>query len=325
MSRPVVAITRRLFPDSDQPLQSRAEVRLNPADTPLVPARMVEYAAGCQALVATAGCQVPAEVIEGLPGLKLIANVGVGYNNIDVAAANRAGVMVTNTPDVLTEATADMAWALLLGAARRTGESERWLRDGKWNVWGMGLWLGADVHGATLGIIGMGRIGRAIARRASGFGMQVLYHNRRELPAEESQGARWVGKEELLRSADHVVLVVPYSPATHHIVGAPELALMKPTAVLVNIGRGGLVDDRALAQALQEGRIAAAGLDVFEGEPKVAPELLAAPNALLTPHIGSATSSARRAMADLAIANVVDWLDGKRPRTLVNPEVLTGA
>lgn len=324
MSRPVVAFTRQYFPDTAEPLADRADLRLSPADEALDAAGIVRHVAGCGAAVATTGCPFNASVIDQLPELRLIANVGVGYNNIDVAAATRRGIMVTNTPDVLTESTADMAWALLLAAGRRIGDSERWLRDGQWNRWAIDLWLGADLHGTTLGIVGMGRIGRAIARRARGFGMNVIYHNRRALPAGEDEGARWVDKAELLSTADHVILVVPYSAETHHIIGAAELAAMKRSAVLVNIGRGGLVDDVALAQALKSGQIASAGLDVFENEPRIHPDLLAAPNAVLTPHIGSATFRTRRAMCDLAVANVTDWLDGKPPRTLVNKDVLPG-
>lgn len=322
MSRPIVAVTRQLFSDSADPLKDRAELRLSPDDAALDVAGIVKFAQGCSAAVATTGCPFNAAVIAQLPELRMIANVGVGYNNIDVVAATERGIMVSNTPDVLTESTADMAWALLLAAGRRVGASERWLREGQWNRWAIDLWLGADLHGTTMGIVGMGRIGQAIARRARGFGMQVVYHNRRPLPESDAEGARWVDKEELLRTSDHVMLVVPYSAATHHIVGAPELAIMKPTAVLVNIGRGGLVDDAALAHALEQGQIAAAGLDVFENEPRVNQALLAAPNAVLTPHIGSATRRTRRAMCDLAIANVGDWLDGKPPRTLINPGVL---
>ncbi len=322
MTDPIVAVTRRLFSDSMHSLEGRAQLRLNEADTALDTAGIVAHAKGCDVLVPTAACVVTRAAIEQLPSLKLIANIGVGYNNIDVQAASEHGIMVSNTPDVLTEATADMAWALLLAAGRRVGEADRWLRAGKWNNWAMDLWLGADLYGTTLGIVGMGRIGRAIARRASGFGMTVIYHNRRELPASESEGARWVAKDELLRSSDHVMLVLPYSPATHHVIAAPELASMKPDAVLVNIGRGGLVDEVALAEALSAGKLGAAGLDVFEGEPEINPALLAAPNTVLTPHIGSSTQRARRGMAKLAVANIVDWLEGKSPRTLVNPQVL---
>jgi len=321
LSRPVVAITRRVFPEGLAVLDGRAEVRTNDADVAMDAAALAKHAAGAQVLLTTADTPVTEALLAQLPDLKLIANIAVGYNNIDVAAATKRGIVVTNTPDVLTEATADMAWALLMAAGRRVSESEQWLRDGKWTAWAFDLWLGADYHGTRLGIIGMGRIGRAIARRAHGFGMEVVYHNRRPLPIGE-HGAKWVTREELLRTCDHVVLVVPYSAESHHLIGAPELAAMKPTAVLVNIGRGGVVDDAALAAALASGKLAAAGLDVFEGEPKVHPDLLAQPRAVLTPHIGSATPRTRRAMLGLAVYNVVDWLDGKAPRCTVNADAL---
>ena len=234
------------------------------------------------------------------------------------------GVLATNTPDVLTETTADFGFALLMATARRVTESEHFLRAGKWTKWSYDMFAGAEVHGSTVGIIGMGRIGQGIARRAAhGFGMQVLYHNRSRLSPELELEckSRYVDKTTLLREADHVVLVVPYSAASHHTIGAAELAQMKPTATLVNIARGGIVDDAALAQALKERRIAAAGLDVFEGEPKVHPDLLTVPNVVLTPHIASATVKTRMAMAQLAADNLMDYLLHQRMRTPINPEV----
>jgi glyoxylate reductase len=229
-------------------------------------------------------------------------------------------VLATNTPDVLNETTADHGFALLLAAARRIGESERWLRAGLWKRWTFDMFPGADLHGRTLGIVGMGRIGRAIARRAGGFSMRVVYHNRTPLPADEAGGAAWVGKEQLLREADHVVLMVPYSPATHHLIGEAELALMKPTAVLVNLARGGVVDDAALIRALRDGRLAAAGLDVFEGEPQLNPGFLELENVVLTPHIASSTRATREAMARLAMRNLAEALAGRRPPSLLNAE-----
>jgi len=238
-------------------------------------------------------------------------------------------VLVTNTPDVLTETTADFGFALMMAAARRMAESERFLRRGEWKQWTYDMFTGSDVHGATLAILGMGRIGQAIGRRgALGFGMKLIYHNRSRLAAdiEARLQARYVSKEELLRQADHLVLVVPYSPASHHAVGAAELAMMKPTATLTNIARGGVVDDAALAAALRERRIAAAGLDVFEGEPQLHPDLLSVPNVVLTPHIASATVATRLAMADLAADNLIAALGfgphAGRPPTPVNPAVL---
>jgi len=234
-------------------------------------------------------------------------------------------VLATNAPDVLTETTADFGFALLMATARRITESEHYLRAGQWTKWSYDMFAGSDIHGATLGILGMGRIGQGIAKRgAHGFGMRVIYHNRSRLDAalEAECKASYVSKEELLKSADHLVLVLPYSPASHHSIGAAELALMKPTATLVNIARGGIVDDAALAAALRDKRIAAAGLDVFEGEPTVHPDLLAVPNVVLTPHIASATLPTRLAMADLAAANLIAFFDGNKPLTPLNPAVL---
>jgi gluconate 2-dehydrogenase len=251
--------------------------------------------------------------------------MAVGYNNIDLPACTAAGVLVSNAPDVLTETTADFGFALMMATARRIAESEHFLRSGRWSHWSYDMFAGADVHGATLGVLGMGRIGQAIARRgALGFGMPVIYHNRSRLDAaiEQQLGARWVDKATLLREADHLVIVVPYSPASHHLVAAADLALMKPTATLTNIARGGVVDDAALAVALRERRIAAAGLDVFEGEPAVHPDLLTVPNVVLTPHIASASLRTRRAMADLAAANLMAALGDGQPPTALNPQVL---
>jgi glyoxylate/hydroxypyruvate/2-ketogluconate reductase len=235
------------------------------------------------------------------------------------------GVLATNTPDVLTETTADFGFALLMATARRVAESEHYLRAGKWQRWTYDMFAGTEIHGSTLGILGMGRIGQGIARRgAHGFGMNVIYHNRSRLaPDLEAQcKARYVSKEELLRSADHLVLVLPYSAQSHHTIGAAELALMKPTANLINIARGGIVDDAALAQALRDRRIAGAGLDVFEGEPKVHPALLDVPNVVLTPHIASATMPTRMAMARLAADNLIAFLVNGKALTPLNPEVL---
>jgi glyoxylate/hydroxypyruvate/2-ketogluconate reductase len=251
--------------------------------------------------------------------------MAVGYNNFDVPAMTAAGVLGTNAPDVLTETTADFGFALLMATARRMTESEHFLRAGQWTKWSYDMFAGSDVHGSTLGILGMGRIGQGIARRgAHGFGMNVVYHNRSRLPADQEAAckARYVSKEELLKTADHLVLVLPYSASSHHAIGAAELAQMKPTATLINIARGGIVDDAALAVALREKRIAAAGLDVFEGEPKVHPDLLTVPNVVLTPHIASATLPTRLAMANLAADNLIGFLTQGKPLTPLNPEVL---
>jgi gluconate 2-dehydrogenase len=258
--------------------------------------------------------------------------MAVGYNNIDVPACTARAVVVTNAPGVLTETTADFGFALMMATARRICESERFLREGQWKHWGVDMFAGGDVHGATLGILGMGRIGQAIARRGhGGFDMKVAYHNRSHLApdVEASLGATWMALPDLLRAADHLVIVTPYTPETHHLVGAGQLELMKPTATLTNIARGGVVDDAALAEALAAGTIAAAGLDVYEGEPTVHPALLALRNVVLTPHIASASVPTRRAMATLAVDNLLAALgvgpDAGKPRTALNPEVLASA
>ena len=324
-TRPSLLVARAIFPETLQALEQVFAVDYNASDEVFTPAQLLQRLQGKQAAFTTGSERIDADLLKACPDLRIVANMAVGYNNFDTAAMTQAGVVATNTPDVLTETTADFGFALLMATARRICESEHFLRAGRWNKWSFDLFAGAEVHGSTLGIIGMGRIGQGIARRAAkGFGMSVLYHNRSRLSAdlEVDCGARWVDKEVLLREADHVMLVVPYSAATHHTIGAAELALMKPTATLVNLARGGIVDDAALAQALKDRRIAAAGLDVFEGEPVVHPELLRVPNVVLTPHIASATVKTRLAMAQLAADNLISYFQHGRVLTPVNPEVL---
>ncbi len=316
--KPRLLITRRVFPEVVEALSAAYEVETNPDDAFWTPEQTRAKAAGCEALYVVATDRVDAELLEACPRLKIVATGSVGYNQIDVAACTARGIAVTNTPDVLTEATADMAWALLMSTARRVTESERWLRDGQWGRWAWDQFLGADVHGATLGIVGMGRIGSAVARRAAGFSMRLQYTNRSPAANERELGATRVELDTLLATSDHVVLVLPYSPATHHLIGERELGLMKPTATLVNIARGGIVDDAALARALRAGTIAAAGLDVYEGEPTVLPALLEVPNVVLTPHIGSATRSSRLGMAMLAARNLLAHVAGEPLLTQVN-------
>ncbi len=328
MSQPAVLVSRALFPEVLERLRRHFEVEDNPEDEVLAAPALRQRLQAKQGLLAAGGERISAELLAACPTLRVVANMAVGYNNIDVPACTARGVLVSNTPDVLTETTADFGFALMMATARRMSEAERYLREGRWTKWRYDLLTGSDVHGATLGILGMGRIGQAIARRgAAGFGMRVLYHNRSRLPpdTEAALGAQYVDKAALLSQADHLVLVLPYSAASHHAIGAAELALMKPTATLTNIARGGIVDDAALAAALRAGRIAAAGLDVFEGEPAVHAELLALPNVVLTPHIASASLRTRRAMADLAADNLIAALTGGVPPTPVNPEVLAAA
>ena len=309
--KPRLLVTRRVFPEVTDALAAAYEVHGNPEDAHWSADELRARAAPCDALYVVTTDRVDAALLDACPRLRIVATGSVGYNHVDVAACAARGVAVTNTPDVLTEATADMAWALLMAAARRVCESEHWLRAGRWGRWAWDQFLGADVHGRTLGIAGMGRIGSAVARRATGFGMRVLYCNRSDSPNAEALGARRVDRDTLLAESDHVVLVLPYSPQTHHFVGERELALMKPTAVLVNVARGGIVDDAALARALRDGRLAAAGLDVYENEPALHPGLLEVPNVVLTPHIGSATRSSRLGMAMLAARNLLAHAAGE--------------
>ena len=325
MNKPKILVARAIFPETIARLQQHFDVQANQADESWSKAQLIDKLQGKVGALTTGGERIDAEVLAACPALKICANMAVGYNNFDVEAMTARGALATNAPDVLTETTADFGFALLMAAARRMTESEHFLRAGKWNTWRYDMFAGSDVHGATLGILGMGRIGQGIARRgAHGFGMKVIYHNRSRLePALELEcKARYVGKEELLKAADHLVLVLPYSPASHHAIGAAELALMKPTATLTNIARGGIVDDAALALALREKRIAAAGLDVFEGEPRVHPDLLTLPNVVLTPHIASATVPTRLAMANLAADNLIGYLTQNKPLTPLNPSVL---
>jgi glyoxylate reductase len=284
-------------------------------------AELARRVAECTAIIPMGAHPIPEAILTAAPRLRIVAVAAVGYNIVDVAPATRRGILVTNTPGVLTDTTADMAWALMLGVARRVTESDRFVRAGKWTGVYWSQLMGADVHGATLGIIGLGRIGQAIARRAQGFGMRVLYHNRKPDPeAERAVGAEYRAKADLLREADFVVLSIPLSAESRHSIGAPELALMKPTAFLVNVARGPVVDEAALVDALRSGRIAGAGLDVFEDEPKVHPGLLELENLALTPHIGSASRATRIRMATRAAENCIAALEGRRPPNLVNPE-----
>jgi len=326
--RQKILIAKAIFPDVVARLAQQFDVESNQEDRLFSPDELLAKLRDKDGLYVTPSTRIDAAVIAANPQLKAICNIAVGYNNIDLDAASRAGIMVTNTPDVLNETTADFSWALLMATARRITESEHWLRAGHWDKWRYDSFLGADLHGATLGILGMGRIGQAIARRSLGFDMRVLYHNRSRLPAEReahANHAQFVSKEELLRSADHVVLVLPYSAETHHSIGAAELALMKPTATLVNVARGGIVDDVALIAALRDKRIAAAGLDVFENEPRFHPDFLSLSNVVLTPHIASASEATRRAMPNCAADNLIAAMAGQRPPNLLNPQVLDGA
>ncbi len=314
-------MTRAIFPDVIERLAQHFEVESNQDDCVFTADELTQKMRDMDGVFTTPSERISVQEIAASPTLKAICNMAVGYNNIDVDAATRAGIMVTNTPDVLNETTADFAWALLLATARRVTESGHWLRAGKWQKWRYDTFLGADVHGATLGLIGMGRIGQAIAHRSIGFDMRVIYHNRSRVADHlevRANNAQYVSKEDLLRTADHIVLALPYSPQSHHTIGAAELAMMKTTATLVNIARGGIVDDAALIVALRANRIAAAGLDVFENEPAFDPAFLTLPNVVLTPHIGSASESTRRAMANRAADNLIAALTGGTPPNILN-------
>lgn len=319
--KPKLLVARPIFQSVIDDLSAFFDVTSNQPDTPWTPDSWQQALAGHDAALTTGSDPINGNVLGTNPRLKIAANMAVGYNNFDVPAMTALGVTATNTPDVLTETTADFGFALLMATARRMTESEHYLRAGQWKQWRYDMFAGAEVHGSTLGILGMGRIGQAIARRgAHGFGMNVIYHNRSQLDAaiEIECKARFVDKETLLKTADHLVLVLPYSAQSHHAMGAAEIALMKPSATLINIARGGIVDDAALAVALKNKQIAAAGLDVFEGEPALNPALLTVPNVVLTPHIASSTVQTRMAMAKLAADNLVAYFKAGKALTPLN-------
>jgi gluconate 2-dehydrogenase len=321
MMKPAILVARAVFPEILSQLAQHFAVTSNQDDVLWTPDQLIAQLRCKQGVFTTGSQRIDATLLAACPDLKICANMAVGYNNFDLDAMTAAGVKATNTPDVLTETTADFGFALLMATARRMTESEHFLRAGLWNRWRYDLFAGSDVHGSTLGILGMGRIGQAIARRgAHGFGMRVIYHNRSRLDiaTEAACGATFVSKPDLLQESDHLILVLPYSTEAHHAIGATELAQMKSSATLINIARGGIVDDAALAAALKNGVIAAAGLDVFEGEPSVHPDLLAVPNVVLTPHIASATRPTRLAMAQLAVDNLIGFLLHGKALTALN-------
>lgn len=320
--KPKILITRQVFPEIVAMLSQQFEVDHNESDDIFTAEMLRTRAVGCAGIVACLTEKIDAAFLDACPSVKVVSNIAVGYNNIDIAEASRRGVMVTNTPGVLDDTTADLTFALLMAAARRITETERRLRNGEWKKgFALQQWLGTDIHHASLGIIGMGRIGQTIARRASGFDMNVRYFNRTRLDEtlEAKLNVSYASKEDILRESDFVVVMVPYSAATHHLIKAGDLALMKPTAIFINTARGGVVDDVALIAALKEKRIAGAGIDVFEGEPVFNAEFLKLDNVALTPHIGSATHATRMRMAALAVANITAALTDKIPPNLVNP------
>jgi glyoxylate reductase len=301
------------------------EVRSHDDARLLSPDELCAAVAGCDGVLCLLTDPIDARVLEAARGCRVFANMAVGFNNVDVAAATRLGILVTNTPGVLTEATADLTWTLILGVARRVAEGDREMRSGRFPGWGPLYMLGGDVTGRVLGLVGPGRIAAAVARRALGFQMPLLYHGRRPSPELDGLGARRVSLDELLAESDFVSLHVPLQPETRHLIDARALARMKSTAYLINTARGPVVDEKALVEALREGRIAGAGLDVYEDEPRMAQGLADCPNTVLLPHLGSATHATRAAMSRIAAENLVAALEGRRPPNLVNPEVWPAA
>jgi len=320
--KPKIFVTRPLPQEALNLLATHCEVQVHPADSALKPAQVGGACREVEGLLAV-GVRVNQEVLSQAGKLRVVANCGVGYDSIDVAACTRRKIVVTNTPGVLTDTTADLAFALLLAVARRVVEADRFVREGRWQRWEFAMMWGADIHHKTLGIYGLGRIGQAMARRGRGFDMQILYHSRRRADGaiEHELGAHYVDRETILRESDFLSLHTPLTPETHHLIGAREFSLMKPSAFLINTARGKAVDEEALVAALKSRRIAGAGLDVFEHEPHLHPELPKLVNVVLLPHVGSATAETRLGMAMLAAENLLAALEGRRPPNVVNPEV----
>jgi lactate dehydrogenase-like 2-hydroxyacid dehydrogenase len=323
MNQKSIFVTRRI-PQPGLDLLTDFDVTVNPEDRVLTKQEVIAGAKGKDAVLCLLTDPIDSEIMDAVPTVKIFANYAVGFNNIDVDAATQRKIVITNAPGVLTDTTADMAWTLLMAAARRVVEADKFCRDGQFKGWAPMLFLGVDIHHKTLGIIGMGRIGQAMARRASGFDMRVLYYDENSLfPEKEAElKASYASMEQLLMESDFVSLHVPLMPSTRHLISRKELALMKPTAILINTARGPVVDEKALVEALQSKRIFGAGLDVFEAEPALAPGLTALDNVVIPPHIASATIDTRTKMATIAAGNIVAFFKGEVPPTIVNPEVL---
>ena len=319
-----ILITRKIFDEVVALVKKHFEVEDNQSDVPFPPDALVRKLQNKAGAIILLTDLIDEGVLSRCPDLKIVSNIAVGYNNIDVPACTRHKVMVTNTPGVLDDTTADFTWTLLLATARRLIEADQHLRSSQWNGWKLMEFLGSDVHHKTLGICGLGRIGQGVARRAKGFDMQVLYTDlvRATQSVEKELGVSFVDKKTLLARSDFITLHVPLGPQTTHYISKAELALMKPTAILINASRGPVIDERALVQALKEGQIAGAGLDVYEREPQVEPALLSMRNVVLAPHIASASYETRLRMAMMAAENLIAGLTGKRPSNLVNEEVL---
>jgi Lactate dehydrogenase and related dehydrogenases len=324
MGKPKILATHKLFDEPRARLAAHFDVDY--WEDPNRPPReeVLRRVAGKDGLICLLTEKINDELLDAAPGLRIVANVAVGYDNIDVAACTRRKIVATNTPGVLDETTADFAWTLIMSAARRILEGDRLTRSGQWKGWNLDQLCGADIWGKTLGLVGFGRIGRAVARRAGGFGMRVLYHDAVQVPADVAAqvNATYVPLDTLLAEADFISLHVPLLPETRHLMGAPQFAKMKPTAFLINTSRGPVVDEPALVEALDKGRIAGAGLDVYEREPEVHPGLLKRDNVILAPHIASASLETRTKMALMAAENVIAVFSGKRPPNALNPEVL---
>jgi glyoxylate reductase len=325
MAKPKVYVSRLIPENGMKLLYEKFDVVVNPEDRVATREELLENVKGKDALLCLLTDRIDAEVFAANPNLKVVANYAVGYNNIDIKAANEYGIPVSNTPGVLTETTADFAWTLLMATARRVVEGDKFTRAGKFKGWGPLLLVGQDVHHKTIGIIGFGRIGQAVAQRARGFDMNVLYYDVNQMPeVAKKYDAEYRSIDDLLRESDFVSLHVDLNETTHHLISDREFGLMKPNAYLINSARGPVIDEAALVRALQAGRIAGAGLDVFEDEPQLAAGLAQCENAVIAPHIASATRETRGAMARIAAENIIAALEGKRPPTIVNPEVWKG-
>lgn len=323
MKKPKVFLTRELPPKAMERLRKETDLEMNMEDRVLTKEEIIQGVQGKDALLCLLTDQIDEEVLSANPDLQVVANYAVGFNNIDVESATKMGIPVSNTPGVLTETSADLTFALILSVGRRIPESDKYLRTGKWTGWGPLQFLGTDIHGSTLGIIGMGRIGKALVSRAKGFGMQIKYWNRTRLSKEEEMrmGIEYLSFTDLLHAADFISLHVAYNQDTHHMISSREFQYMKSTAVLINTSRGPVVDEKALVRALKSGQIWGAGLDVFENEPEVEPGLLDMDQVVILPHLGSATIATRTQMAMIAIDNLLAVIQGKPAPNLVNGEV----
>lgn len=318
-----VFITREIPGEGLKLFRKEHRLRINQADRPATPQELLDGVREADALLCMLSDKIGREVIQGAPNLKVVANMAVGVDNIVLEACSGQGIVVTNTPGVLTEATADLTWALLLAVTRRIVEGDRFVRAGKFKGWGPLLFVGGDLHGKTLGIIGMGRIGQAVARRGAGFGMRIVYYKRERLAAaaEKELKAAYLPLDEVIGESDYLTLHLPYYPEVHHLINEQRLGMMKPGAYLINTARGAHIDEQALAKHLKDRRIAGAALDVYESEPELAPGLTGLDNVVLAPHTGSASADTRRIMAEMAVKSIVAVLGGEKPEHVVNPEV----